>query len=642
MDDNLTGAKVIAQALHDLGVAVIHTLVGIPVAEIAEEAIDLGIRVVGYRNEQACSYAASAYGYLTGKPAVCLLTGGPGILHGLAGIGNASANAFPLLVLGGSSESSLATKGGFQEMDAISLLTPHTKRAIRPTSRDPSTIVAAIRNAYRTAWYGRPGPTFVDLPTELIMEPVPAKRSTSHPPISVLSPPKPSADPALIVSAANLLKFASAPLVIVGKGAASARAEGSIRGLVSAHNIPFLPTPMGKGIVPDSHPLNTSSARSAALKHADVILLLGARLNWILHFGEAPKYRPDVKIIQVDISPEELGRANSLGQPSLSIFGDIAFVVDQLRRELGQEWKAFPTNTFRFSSSPASPRPSSYLSLLAASAAKNEEKSARLATTSTKPNALLTYERAYHIIKSQLHALSPPENGRVVYVSEGANTMDISRSMFPLEFPRQRLDAGTYATMGVGMGYAIAAWAAYNIPRRGTKKIVALEGDSAFGFSGMEIETMARHKMDVLIIVMNNSGIYKGDAAEENRWREMQAQTARDDTKITATTRAPTMGKGKGKDEEDRKESRRRGLRSTSLLYETRYEFLADMVGGRGWLVRTEDELAEATRLAFIEPEKVCVLNVIIDPGLNSAASFGWMETKEKHGSGGGGGESKL
>ncbi|KIW23491.1 uncharacterized protein PV07_11684 [Cladophialophora immunda] len=631
MDPSLTGAKVIAQALHDLGVSVIHTLVGIPVAEIAEEAIDLGIRVIGYRNEQACSYAASVYGYLTGTPGVCILTGGPGILHGMAGIGNASANAFPLLVLGGSSESSLATKGGFQELDAIALLTPHTKRAIRPTSRDPATIVAAIRNAYRIAWYGRPGPTFVDLPTELIMEPVPAGRSTSHPPISVLPPPHPAADPALVVAAANLLKSASAPLVIVGKGAAYARAESSIRSLVSAHHLPFLPTPMGKGIVPDSHPLNTSSARSAALKHADVVLLLGARLNWILHFGEAPKYRRDVKIIQVDISPEELGRANSLGQPSLSIFGDIGFVVDQLRQQLGPGWKAFPSNTFRASSSPSSSQPS-YFSLLSASAAKNEQKSVRLATTPTQPNALLTYERAYHIIKSELHALSPPQDGGVVYVSEGANTMDISRSVFPLEHPRQRLDAGTYATMGVGMGYAIAAWAAYNIPRRAAKKIVALEGDSAFGFSGMEIETMARHKMDVLIIVMNNSGIYKGDASDETGWREKQGQTARDETKIATAA--------EGKEIEGKKDARRRGLRSTSLLYETRYECLADMVGGRGWLVRTEDELAEATRQAFLETEKVCVLNVIIDPGLNSAASFGWMETKEKHG--GGGGESKL
>ncbi|KIX02691.1 uncharacterized protein Z518_08633 [Rhinocladiella mackenziei CBS 650.93] len=653
--DSLTGAKVIAQALHDLGVSVIHTLVGIPIADIAEEAIDLGVRVIGYRNEQACSYAASAYGYLTGRPGVCILTGGPGILHGMAGMGNASTNSFPLLVLGGSAESTLVTKGGFQELDAITLLTPHTKTAIRPASRDPSVIAAAIRNAYRTCWYGRPGPAFVDLPTDLIMAPSPIKRSTSHPAISVLSPPKPMADPILIASAADLVKSSSSPLVIVGKGSAYARAEGPIRSLISTHHLPFLPTPMGKGIVPDSHPLNASSARSTALKHADVILLLGARLNWILHFGESPKYRPDVKIIQVDISPEELGRTNSLGQPALSIFGDIGLVVNHLRHELG-EWKAFPTPSIR--SPPSQSAPSSYLTLLADSAAKNEQKSQRLAQTSTPRPRALTYERAYHIIRMVLHALSPPEDGGIVYISEGANTMDISRGAFPLEHPRQRLDAGTWGTMGVGLGYAIAAWAAYNLPGASIdkadpsgsvleydtnlqkpvskkKKIIALEGDSALGFSGMEIETMARHKMDVMVVVMNNSGIYKGDALDEPSWNALQHQTVANDTAIRTTANSGSGGSRP-------MNQPRKGLRSTSLLYETRYEALAAMVGGGGYFVRTEEELAQALKEAFLETAKVCVLNVIIDPGLNSHASFGWFEQKEKHGNGADGGKEKT
>ncbi|RVX74670.1 hypothetical protein B0A52_01797 [Exophiala mesophila] len=616
----LTGAKVIAQALHDLGVTVLHTLVGIPVADIAEEAIDLGIRVIGYRNEQACSYAASAYGYLTARPGVCLLTGGPGILHGMAGIGNASANAFPLLVLGGSSESISVTKGGFQELDAVALLTPHTKTAIRPSSPDPTAIVEAIRTAYRIAWYGRPGPTFVDLPTDLIMEPSPTKRTNDHPPIAVSPPPKPAAAADVITSAASLLKSSSSPLVIVGKGAAYARAESTIRSLVSTHHIPFLPTPMGKGVVPDSHPLNTSSARSAALKNADIILLLGARLNWILHFGQAPKYRPGVKIIQVDISPEELGRANSIGEPAISIFGDIGLVIDQLRAELGT-WKALAQPTFNAGATNIpNDATASYVRLLSQSAAKNEAKSKKAAMKVTPSGGSLTYERTYHIIKSVLDRLSPPDNGDIVYVSEGANTMDISRSSFSLEHARQRLDAGTWGTMGVGLGYAIAAWSAHNIPQH-RKKVISLEGDSALGFSGMEIETMARHRMDIVVVVINNSGIYKGDASSSKQWKAMQDTMSSGDAATTD------------------KRQRSKSLRSTSLLYETRYEHLAEMVGGRGFLVRDEDQLKHATREAFLEKERVpCVINVIIDPGLDMHASFGWLETKEKHG----GGESKL
>lgn len=520
-------------------------------------------------------------------------------------------------MLGGSSESTTVTKGGFQELDAVALLSPHTKTAIRPSSKHPSTIVAAIRTAYRMAWYGRPGPTFVDLPTDLIMEPLPVDQNIAKVSISVAEPPKPAAHSDLITSAARLIQSSSAPLVIIGKGAAYARAESTIRSLISTHHLPFLPTPMGKGVVPDSHALNTSSARSAALKNADLILLLGARPNWILHFGEAPKYRAGVKIIQVDISPEELGRANSLGEPALSIFGDIGLVVDQLRAELNA-WKAFSEPRIVANPSSAS---SSYLNILAQSAARNSSKAIKAAERPTPPGGSLTYERAYHIIKSSIHGLSPSSNGEVVYVSEGANTMDISRSSFSLEKPRQRLDAGTWGTMGVGLGYAIAAWSAYNLPNQ-TKKIVALEGDSALGFSGMEIETMARHRMDIVIIVMNNSGIYKGDATSGAQWKAMQDRTSSNDT-VTSDS------KDRGK-----------ALRSTSLLYETRYEHLAEMVGGKGFCVRSEQELESATREAFLEKKKVpCVLNVIIDPGIDMDASFGWLETKEKHG---GGGQSKL
>lgn len=333
---NPTGANIIARALRNLGVTVIFSLVGIPVADIAEEAIDLGIRFIGFRNEQAASYAASVYGYMMGKPGVCLLVGGPGILHGIAGvrsplnqnslstqslqIGNATANAFPMLCLGGSSETYLHTKGGFQEMDSISLLTPHTKTAIRPHTNSPDAIVSAIHNAYRVCSYGRAGTGFVDLPGDLIMEP--ALSSDDHNEARVLtSPPKPSADPLAIFKAVQILKSAKAPLTITGKGSAYARAENSIRKLIESTQIPFLPTPMGKGVVPDSHPLNASSARSAALKNADVALLLGARLNEILHFGQAPKWSTSCKIIQVDIHAEEIG--HNAGDASLGLVGDI-------------------------------------------------------------------------------------------------------------------------------------------------------------------------------------------------------------------------------------------------------------------------------------------------------------------------------
>ncbi|KAI5310825.1 hypothetical protein KEM55_000252 [Ascosphaera atra] len=598
-----TGAHLIARALKDAGVQVLFGLVGIPVIEIAEEAINLGIKFIAFRNEQACSYAASAYGYITGRPGVCLVVGGPGVLHALAGIGNANANAFPLLVLAGSAETSLVSKGAFQELDAISFLKPHTKFAIRADSF--SSIAGGVKDAYRKCWYGRPGPAFIDLPADIIQGQVPSDFAFPSPTaLAVSRPPRPAGDPAVVKKVFSLLRNAKAPLIVIGKGAAYARAEKSIRRLVDQTGIPFLPTPMGKGVVPDSHPNNASTARSVALKNTDVALVLGARLNWILHYGEAPKWSPSAKIIQVDVHAEEIG--SNGGDATLGVVGDVDLVAGQLADLAKKDNWTYNPGTSQ----------NAYPKLLAASSTKNEEKASSKSSTPTKAGEFLTYQRAFHIIKSTIDAISPPEQGDVVYVSEGANTMDISRSAFPLLHPRQRLDAGTYATMGVGLGYIIGAHAAFNMSQSQgqKKKIVALEGDSAFGFSAMEIETLARYKIPALVFVINNSGIYHGDAKSEDAWKVLQKKTVTgDQNSISQAASNPEEVPG--------------GLRSTTLSWETRYEQLATMCGGKGYFAKTEEELEEATRKGFLENDTVTVVNVVVEPGVVRKVSFGWQSS---------------
>jgi 2-hydroxyacyl-CoA lyase 1 len=462
----------------------------------------------------------------------------------------------------------LVTKGAFQELDAISLLSPHTKIAIRTTV---DSIPQSLTNAYRTSWYGRGGPAFVDLPADVIQGE--GEETTAH---VLPAPPRAAADPEKLQLIVRLLKSAKAPLVIVGKGSAYAKAETIIRGFINQTKIPFLPTPMGKGVLPDSHASNTASARSAALKGADVVVLLGARLNWILHHGQEPKWDPAVKIIQVDISADELGK--NTADPALGIVGDINVVVSQLSEAL----KGWQYNTS-----------SEYIESIRTSEAKNEATAAKAAKVDKIP---MTYGRTFDVIKETLHRLSPPEDGGIVYVSEGANTMDISRSVFPVEHPRLRLDAGTYATMGVGLGYAIAAHCAYNIPspeavvgpKSGHKKIVCLEGDSAFGFSLAEVETMARYGMDILIFVVNNGGVYHGDSADSDAWLLKQQNTI--------------QGNSQG------------AFRSSSLGWEVGYEKVAEMCGGKGYMVRTPEELAIATEEGFKATVPV-VVNVIIESG---------------------------
>lgn len=492
------------------------------------------------------------------------------------------------------------SRGAFQELDAISLLTPHTKLAIRPPGLE--VIPNVIQNAYRTSWYGRPGTGFVDLPADIIQGVVEDAAEVQDI-FPVPEGPKGAAEEAKLFKIAQMLKSAKAPLVVIGKGAAYAQAERAITDMINRTHLPFLPTPMGKGVLPDSHSSNTASARSIALKEADIVLILGARLNWILHFGDAPKWNPNAQFIQIDISAEELGR-NRPSAGSVSLLGDLATIVPQITAALGS-WH-YPPNT-------------PYTQHVHASTQKNLATAATKAASTAHP---MTYSRALSTIEKTLHSLSPVDDGGIVYISEGANTMDISRSIFPVSHPRLRLDAGTHATMGVGLGYAIAAHAAYNGPAPearsgppGRKKIVCLEGDSAFGFSAMEVETMARYNMDVLIFVLNNGGVYHGDSDSADHWLALQAATA--------------SGKPTG------------GLRSTSLGWEVGYEKIAEMCGGVGVLVRTPEELERAAREGF-QSGKVFVVNVIIEAGKGAKLEFGWQASGKKGGRKSRGGEAKM
>lgn len=565
MTDQVTGgAQVIANALVQLGVKHIFGIVGIPVIEVANACIDTGhIKFIAFRNEQAASYAASIYGYLTGLPGVCLVVGGPGVLHAVPGIGNAQANCFPLLLIAGSAETHQTSKGAFQELDQVGYLAPHTKMAARPASLEHLPVL--LEKAYRTAYFGRPGATYVDLPADFIQGT--AANSQVRKVASPGPAPRTGGDPERIAEAVGALRAAKNPLLVIGKGAAYARAETAIRAFQQTAQIPFLPTPMGKGVLPDEDPLNVSAARSAALKSADVILLLGARLNWILHYGEQPKFQKGVKIIQVDVASEELG--NNTGSAALGISGDLALVVPQLHAAL---------KTLGGSSSIGSgqlPKP------LAEIKANNTLKAAK---ADQNPIVPLKYQPVYRVIRDVLSKQSK----RVVYVSEGANTMDISRSSFPLHEPRTRLDAGTNATMGVGMGYAIAAKAADP-----SSLVVAIEGDSAFGFSLAEVETAVRSQLPMVIVVMNNSGVYHG--VDPSRYADIEA--------------AP--------------------LPATALQLETKYHVLAEAFGARGYEVRTLEQVESAMKDAVASNE-VCILNMIIESGKDKKLEFGWMASAKK------------
>ncbi|KAL3831765.1 hypothetical protein ACJMK2_023472 [Sinanodonta woodiana] len=562
---DIEGATVLAKALKGQGIEYVFGIVGIPVVEVAMAMQAVGLKYIGMRNEQAASYAASAIGYLTGRPAVCLTVSGPGMIHAIAGMANAMENCWPLIVIGGSSEESQGSTGAFQEFPQVEAARMYTKYAARPNSVER--IPFYVEKAVRMSIYGRPGVCYIDIPGNFVMSKVEEKNVRYIPPCP--PPPRICAPDDMIQKAVDLIMYAEKPLVIVGKGACYAQCEAEVEKLVVGSKLPFLPTPMGKGLLRDEHPLCVAPARSKALQDADVILLLGGRLNWILHFGAPPRFRADVKIIQVDISLEEIG--NNV-HPAVGLAGDLKSVVTQLNDEIARRPGKFVFNS-----------KSLWWKTLDDKIKKNREATQKSIDDKRLP---LNYYAALDEVNKLL-----PKN--CYLVSEGANTMDISRTVIPNSFPRQRLDAGTFGTMGVGTGFALAAavWCRDHEPGR---RVVCIQGDSAFGFSGMEVETICRYKLPIVFVIINNNGITR--SFDEEGFQKLEGT----DLLITSP---PTV-----------------------LLPNAHYEKIIEAFGGNGYFCKTPEEIQKSLSAALRNKTQASLINIMISTMADRREQdFSWL-----------------
>jgi 2-hydroxyacyl-CoA lyase 1 len=548
----LDGATLVARSLKQQGVDTMFGIVGFPVFQIAFAAQREGIRYVGMRNEQSASYAAAAVGYLTGRPGACLVVSGPGVVHGLAGLSNAWANNWPMILIGGASGTYQEGMAAFQEAPQVEWTQPYTKLSARPDS--VKRIPVYVEQAVRTSIMGRPGASYIDLPDDLITGTVDEAEVVF--PSRCPDPPRPLAEASGVARTIELLRGAERPLAIVGKGAAYARAETEVRAFIEATQIPFLPSPMGKGVMPDSHPLSVAPGRALALQQADVVVLLGARLNWIMHFGLPPRFAADVKTIQIDIAPEEIGRNVPA---AVGLVGDLRSVVGQLNEELGR-------SPYTLASDAA------WRGTLAE---KVEENKAAVAAMMDDDSVPMGYYRVLREIQEQAPA------GTIIQ-AEGAQTMDISRTVLNHDEPRLRIDAGSFGTMGVGLGQAIAAAVVHP-----EKKVICLEGDSAFGFSGMEVETACRYKLPIVFVIVNNNAIGGG------------VDSLPDDDPFAAPPSGYTIDAG--------------------------YEKMIEGFGGQGYLARTPAEFSAALKQA-LDDDMPSIINVLIDPhARGKPQKFAWL-----------------
>jgi 2-hydroxyacyl-CoA lyase 1 len=471
----INGATLMARSLAQQGVKYMFGVVGFPVGPIAEAAQKAGITYVGMRNEQAASYAAQAAGYLTGRPGAALVVSGPGVVHGLSGLANAQQNCWPMILIGGASPTYQNGMGAFQEERQVLIASPFCKfaHAVEHVHRIPFYVEMAVRNSI----YGRPGACYLDMPDDIIQGKV--EEENIHQAATVADPPRMQALPEDIERALNVMESAERPLAIVGKGMAWSRAEEEVRAFIERTQMPFLASPLGKGVMDDTHPLSVGAARTHALQEADVIFLMGARLNWIMHFGLSPRFNKNVRIVQLDIAPEAI----SQNVPAeVGLVGDGKAIVGQLNKAMETRQWFYPKDT-------------PWRSALLEKAAANAKQIQPMIDDNSAPT---NYYRAFKDISAWL-----PDNA--VIIGEGANTMDIGRTQMPNKDARLRLDAGTYGTMGIGMGFVVAAAVVHQ-----DRPIVSVSGDSAIGFSGMEMETVCRYQLPVKIVVLNNGGIGGG------------------------------------------------------------------------------------------------------------------------------------
>ena len=483
--ESIDGFHLVIEALKLNGLDTIFGLPGIPITDLTRKAQAAGMRVISFRHEQNAGNAAAIAGFMTQKPGICLTVSAPGFLNGLTALANATTNCFPMILVSGSSEREVVDlqQGDYEEMDQLAIAKPLCKAAFRVLHAED--IGIGVARAIRAAVSGRPGGVYLDLPARLFAQSMDAQAGANSLIKVVDAAPRQIPAPDAVKRALDLLKGAKKPLIVLGKGAAYAQCDADVRALVEKTGIPYLPMSMAKGLLPDTHELSASAARSYVLPEADVVLIVGARLNWLLSHGKGKTWGAKdakawggQKFIQVDISPQE---ADSNVRIDAPLVGDIGSCVAALLAGIGAAW----------------PRPPAEWT--AAIADRKHKNIAKMAETLAKDPVPMNFHSALNVVRDIVKA-----NPDAILVNEGANALDFTRSIVDMYKPRKRLDVGTWGIMGIGMGFAVAAAVV------GKDPVIAIEGDSAFGFSGMEVETICRYHLPVCVVVMNNNGVYKG------------------------------------------------------------------------------------------------------------------------------------
>ncbi|MEX0782590.1 MAG: thiamine pyrophosphate-binding protein [Dehalococcoidia bacterium] len=466
----INGGQLLARQLKADGIDTVFGVVAGPMIEVMAGAQAEGLRVVNCRHEVSAGFAASAYGWIKRQPGVLVVGSGPALTNAITPLYVATSSGMPLVVLGGSAAAFQRGLGGFQEADQVAFAAPGAKWAVQAdsTERIPEYVHLALGRAAA----GRPGGVYLDFPGQTIGMRIPEERVRLRERSPRVTLPHP--DPAGVDAVAEMLASAERPLVLIGKGAGWAEAGDALTRLVDL-GIPFVASPMGRGTVPDDHPMCRNAARSTALAGADAILMVGGRFNWIFQFGRGRRFAPNARLAQIDVEPSEFYGGADI---EIGLTADAAVAVDQVASALGGRSLRSAT--------------SGWAEQLREDAEKNE------ASTEADLNSDATPINHYRLLR-ELRDLLPRESTISI---DGELTMAVSRIVMQAYGERRILNSGTTGCMGTGLPYAIGAKLA-----RPDEPSVALVGDYAFGAAAMEVETAARVGAKVVIVVSNNQGI---------------------------------------------------------------------------------------------------------------------------------------
>jgi len=533
----LDGNSLVVKALKDEGVDTVFYLTGGPMVDVGARCIEIGFRTVDCRHEQAAAMAAHAYSRVSGKPGICFAASGPGTTNLITGVGNAFLDAIPVIALGGASPLSEAGRGAFQEMDQVGMFKPITKWSERVM--DVRRIPEIINKAFRVATGGQPGPVYIDLPADVLYNVADEDKVAFPKKPHVV--PRLAADPAQVKKAIAMLKQAQRPIVLTGTGVFWSGAMAELKEFVELSGIPFYTTPQGRGVIPEDHRLSFLGARNQAWKQADLALVVGTRLNFIIGYGMPPRWAPDLKIVQVDIHDEEIGRNRPV---DIGIVGDAKTVLRQLidegRDALGGRAEL------------------PWVEHLRGLDKRAQEKAAALLNSDAVP---------IHPLRLCKEVRDFMDRDAIIVV-DGHEILNFARQSIPTFVPGHRVNAGPNGCMGVAVPFGLGAKVA-----KPNTQVIVLSGDGSFGFNGMEIDTMMRHKIPVLIVISNNGG-----------WASVGGMSA-------------------GRD-----------------LEFSRYDKMAEVFGAHGEFVEKPQDIRPALERANASG-KPAVVNVITDPKARSATT---------------------